>query len=273
MRSGGNSNKAGTTLARRAMKAGPLAILVLFLTLSLSAVAQDNETTSNNATAGDNTTSDGNATDAGNDTNETPTEPPAPAGPRTIVLEGVAEGGANFFRGEDGSRNPVLTVEPGQEITFQFKVVSGAHNLHIETGEKTAILSEGDDATLTWTAPAEGGTVQYWCDPHKSVMKSTIQVGGAPDGGNGGGDEGEITGATVDLGRFDPSCEGRVAPAIVTQDIVGAPTLADYIAGCKPSTTTEERATHAADFVIPLSWALIGLGIVGVVWVHKYYKP
>lgn len=247
-----------------------LVLLALALSLSASAYAQDN-TTADNATLGEpaanETTQDANAT----------SEPETPAAPEPIeiVLEGVQEGSAAYFRGADGKKNPALTVLPGQQVTFRFKSIVGVHNLNIAGKDKTALLSDGEEATLVWTAPAEGGRVEYWCDPHKAIgMKGVIQVGAAP-APSGGGEEGEISGETIDLGEYDPACVGKKAPAAAAEGMVGLPTLQDYIDQCKSvgGVTTQARAKHAADYVIPLSWLLVAVGIGGVVWVHKYYKP
>ena len=238
-----------------------LVLLILALFLAVPVAAQDNTSGSDDAAEGD-ATGDAGGADA------------EPAGPITIEIEGHQQGSAVYFtlKGET-QRNPPLRFAPGQQVTFIFTSVSGVHNLNVNGEARTAILGEGETAEIQWTAP-ESGSVEYWCDPHRGAgMRGRIAV--AAPGGEGapGGEEGSITGATIDLGQFDPACEGRVAPAIVREGIVGAPTLQDYIDACKTRPEGEVKDTHAADLVIPISWALIGLGVVGVVWVHKYYKP
>jgi plastocyanin len=244
----------------------PVVLLLLALALPAVASAQDNETATNE-------TADANETPG---TNETPPEdePPAPAAPITITLTAHQEGGVYYFQIEgDSARNPTLTVAPGQQVTFVVKIASGVHNLNINNEAKSAILADGEES-FQWTAPMTPGRIEYWCDPHRSAgMRGTIQVGEAPAPG-GGGDEGEITGETIDLGQYDPACAGRRAPAAAAEGIVGLPTLQDYIDGCKGGeVVSASDADHPVDYMLPVSWLLIGLGVVAVVWVHKYYKP
>ena len=249
-------------------------VLLLLVALSLMAPAAAQDATNATNTTGNGTPADGNATP----TNETPAgndTPAAPAGPLEIILEGVQEGSAVYYRfpGET-QRNPTLNVQPGQVVRFTLRIASGVHNLNVNDEQKTPVIGEGE-ASFEWTAPTTPGRVEYWCDPHKSAgMRGTIQVGAAP-GGGGGGEQGEISGDTIDLGEYSAACEGRVAPAAAAEGIVGLPTLQDYIDACTRTEGDAEppRAKHVADYIIPLSWLLIGLGIVGVVWVHRYYRP
>lgn len=248
-----------------------LPVLFLLVALSLPGVAIAQDT---NETPTTNETSDaGNETTTGSEANETP-DAETPAGPITITMTAHQEGSALYFMVEgDTRRNPTITVAPGQQVTFHLRIVSGVHNLNVNNEAKTDILSAGDEATIEWTAPAEGGTVEYWCDPHRSAgMRGRVQVGAAPAPG-GGGEEGEISGDTIDLGQYSDACQGRVAPAAAAQGIVGLPTLQDYIDACTPQEGPVEVQKHAADYVLPISWGLIGLGIAAVVWVHKSYKP
>ena len=250
-------------------------VLLLLAVLSVvgSATAQDaNNTTGTNETPVENTT------------NETPTEPPAapePAGPLAIALEAHTTGGSGYFTlAGESARNPTLRVAPGQEVTVTLTGMDdGVHNFCIGAGQCTAfVTSAGDSATFTFTAPATG-TLEYYCQPHRSGgMKGSLAVGdaGAAPGGESPGEGEAITGGTIDLGQYDAACAGKLAPAIVTSGITGAPTIEDYVARCNTAAgaaTTATRDASGADYVIPVSWALIGLGIVGVVWVHKYYKP
>lgn len=240
-----------------------LVLALLSLALAPMAAAQGNET---NATG-----TDANATD--------PTAPEAPAGPLAITLETHTQGGGGYFTfpGES-AKNPTLRVQPGQEVTLTIVATdAGVHNFCFGDAKKCTafVTSAGETQTFTFTAP-ESGTVEYFCSPHRGAgMKGSVVVGGADTGGDdAGGDEGgAISGETIDLGKYDPACAGKVAPAQAAEGIVGMPTLQDYIAACKPQTETQAVDSHPADLVIPVSWALIALGVVGVVWVHKYYKP
>lgn len=246
-------------------------LLVLVLALSLSAPALAQETNATNETNATPT----NETPTTNETNGTEGAPAEPAGPITIVLVGHQEGSSFYFTREgETQRNPTLNVQPGQKVTFTLKIASSVHNLNVNGEQKTPIMGEGEESSFEWTAPSEPGTVEYWCDPHKSNgMRGRIVVGTPSTGG--GGDEGEISGDTIDLGQYSAACAGKKAPAAAAEGIVGLPTLQDYIDACTQTEggETVAREKHVADYFLPLSWLLIGLGIVGVVWVHKYYKP
>ena len=213
---------------------------------------------------------------------ETPTTPAAPE-PVTIVLTGHGEAGKFFFRLEGESQNnPRLTVAPGAEVTVTLKTVSGSiHNFCTDaSGTKTCtkLVGEGDEESITFTAP-ESGTFEYWCDPHRaSGMKGTLAIaaagGGGGDGGSGGEDE-TFAGETVDLGDLGyADCAGTKVPAASAEQAVGGPTVADYVQKCRTGDSAPQgRAAHPADYVIPGSFALLALGILGVVWVSRSYKP
>lgn len=217
-------------------------------------------------------------------TNETPVndtpvnDTPEPAGPIVFELKGQGGGGAFYWTVEGvAGNNPTLSVPPGADVTFVFTTETGSvHNLKVGDSPVSKALSEGDPAIeYKWKAPDAAGSVVYICVIHGKAMSGTIQVGAAPPP-SGGGDGGEIVGETIDLGALGyPQCAGVMIPAIVTTDVVGAPTVQDYVDRCQSggqgvSTT---RPSHPVDYVIPGSMVAIGLGIVGVVWVHRYYKP
>lgn len=256
------------------MEKASLGVILLGLALALPfAAAQD---------AGQPPVNDSTNESATTDANETAPEA-TPAGPVSIVLTGHGEGGAFFFTLEgDSKKNPTLTVAPGSEVTVTLKTISGAvHNFCTDaSGTKTCtkLVSEGDEASITFTVPAEAGSFEYWCDPHRSSgMKGRIVVGTATGGGGapaGGGEE--FAGETVDLGDLGyAECAGTKVPRATADKTVGGPTLNDYVERCHAGgeTVTQTRAKHAADYVIPGSIVLIGLGIVGVVWAHRAYKP
>lgn len=217
----------------------------------------------------------------GNETNATSTTPtpssPAAAGtppPIEIALQGHTEGALSFWTIEGSvERNPVITVEPGQQVTFHVRSVSGSHNLKIGAGAVSKVFSEDEPAfDVVWTAPATPGAVTYICTIHGKSMSGTIQVGAAAaPGGSGNSSDlagGGISGATVDV----PGCPGAKVPAAVAQGVAGGPTMADYVQKCQAGSTVGVQSS-GADLVIPVSFGLIALGIVAVVWVHKSYKP
>lgn len=233
-------------------------VLAILVAISPAILAQENAS-SNNST-----------------TNETPTTPPEPAGPVEITILG--QGGEGTFwwtvEGYEG-RNPTLSVPTGAEVTFHFETITGAvHNLKVGDLPVSKAIAEGAaPIDYVWTAPETDGSVVYICTIHGKAMSGTINVGAAPAPGGGEG-AGAITGETIDLADVGhPECAGVRIPAIVTST-VGGPTVQDYADRCKTSgPSTAGRESHPVDYVIPGSVVLIGLGIVGVVWVHRYYKP
>lgn len=262
------------------MKKASLVLLLGFALLSGTALAQ-NETTTNDS-AVTNETPAGNETAVGNETDGGGA--PAAPEPVNLVLTGHGEGGAFFFRIDgETARNPRITVAPGAEVTVTLRTVSGGvHNFCTDaTGKKecTPIVSEGDEATFTFTAPDTPGSFEYWCDPHRgSGMRGALVVaaeaGNDAGSGDGGGSE-DFSGPTVDLGDLGyPDCAGTLIPAASADQAVGGPTVSDYVDKCRRGDEPPpSRPSHPADYVIPGSFLLIGLGVLGVVWVARGYKP
>lgn len=255
-----------------------LLLVILALALPTAAAQEGNATQTGNETQ---VTTDANET-ATNESGETPPGGALEeAGPVEYVLEGVQEGSSTFYRlASTGEKNPTLTAQAGQQVTIRLKVVSGFHNVHVEGQTPTPVVGPDEEVSVTFTAP-ESGAIQYFCDPHKSNgMIGRVSVGGGAAPG-GGGEEGgaEIVGDSVDLGDYDAACAGTKVPASAAEGETGGPTLADYIQRCKALAAGEDptaeppRPKHAVDYVIRGSFLLIGLGVLGVVWVHKYYKP
>lgn len=205
---------------------------------------------------------------------------PAPAAeaPTSYELEAHAEGTSFFFtlKGET-QRNPTLYVKPGAEITLTLTGVSGTHNIQVDGFAASDYVNPGDTITYTFTAP-QSGVIQYWCVPHKSSnMVGRVQAGAPTTGGGGaGGDSPEVTGPSVDLATLGyADCAGFMIPQSVADGVVGGPTVDDYVKLCREGEqqggTVRER--HIADYVIPATWVLIGLGVIGVVYVNRHYKP
>jgi plastocyanin len=247
--------------------------LALLLVLVPFAPAQNATETNTSDEPADVQPDEGAATNESNATGEEA----APAGPITIELQGYQEGGSFFWRvkGND-AKNPTITVEPGQEVTFHVTSVSGLHNLAVGDQKVSPVINEGDSADYAWTAPAEAGSVVYICKIHGTSMSGRVQVGAATGGGGAvEGGAGGIQGESIDLADVGhPECAGYKIPAVVTRKVVGGPTVEDYARSCKAGASSAEvRQAHPADYVIPGSFALIGLGVVAMVWVHRKYKP
>lgn len=251
----------------------PLVLLVA-LSLALPVSAQDgNETGGDgNDTATDDggNQTDGGAADGGDGGGE-------PAQPQEVRIELVAaQSGGNWVWEVDGRVNPPLEAPAGATVIF--RACGGGsvvpHNLKVGDGPTSENFDGEDCIEYEYTMP-ESGSVEYVCLIHANTMKGRLRVaaadGGAGDGGEGDAGE-DIQGETIDLGQYDAACQGRLAPAIVTQNVVGGPTLQDYVSACAQSEGPVDDS-HPADLVLPGSFLLIGLGVLGIVWVHKYYKP
>lgn len=251
-------------------------VLFLGLLLALGSAAAQNETA--NETAANET----GGSPAVNETGEGEA-PAAPPGPVTLVLEGHGQGTTYFFTLEGRTaRNPQLNVAPGSEVTVTLKTVSGAiHNFCTNaSGAKvcTPLVGEGREGSVTFTAPAGEGTFEYWCEPHVTAgMKGTLAVTTEPAPAEEEDEApAEFAGETVDLGDLGyPQCAGTKIPAASAEQAVGGPTVADYVRECETGGNAgpQGRAAHGADYVIPASFALVALGIVGVAWVNRAYKP
>lgn len=260
------------------MRLLPWLVLLVLQIAAGAAIAQDGGNTTDTTNA---TPADGNETAAG-DANETGGEPEAPAAPQQVEIRmfGHQEGSSFYWTVEGyNGRNPTLTLPAGAQVTVRVSSASGFHNLQVEGNPASPFFDEdAGEVVYTFTAP-ESGSITYWCVPHKgSGMQGTIRIQGAGgDAGAGAGEGEEFAGETIDLGQYSDACEGRKAPAVVAENVVGGPTLDDYIARCTQAEGEAQVQTgpppHAADYVIPASFVLMALGIVGVVWVHKYYKP
>lgn len=242
-------------------------LLILILALALApALAQAQETPPE-------------ATPEATPTDATPT-PAADAAPKDveILMEGTDQGGFAFYIVGNPQKNPTITVEPGAKVTIRLKSVSGFHNIQVEGQTPSEYVDTGEETVYTFTAPATGGTLKYWCVPHRSSgMQGSIRVGTtapATGGGTSGGSlvDGEIVGDAIDV----PGCDGGKVPASIGEGVAGAPTMEDYQKKCAAGAETESETVDpykSVDLVLPVSFGLIALAIVAVVWVHKSYKP
>ncbi|HEX2022157.1 MAG TPA: hypothetical protein VHH36_05550 [Candidatus Thermoplasmatota archaeon] len=251
----------------------PLVLLLVLVLMAGAAYAQNDSASTNgttNATANA-TMQEGNATGDG--------DAQAPAGPQTVRFVLIGHESPTQWEVEGmAGRNPMLTVPAGAEIVFTVRQAPGEttpHNLQVGSGpvSKESVTNPGDEFEYAYKAP-ESGTFRYVCQIHGSAMAGTIRVQSASEPQPGGDAEETINGETVSLKQIaaDAACD-REIPAIVTRQVVGGPTVADYAAGCVQTTGDEKPAAHPADLVLPLTWGAIALGVVGLVWVHKSYKP
>ena len=97
------------------------------------------------------------------------------------------ETGGNFFE-IAGEKNPTLTVPAGEEITVNLTNDGAAiHNMRFagddneydnddDAVSEPALVTAGQEATLTFTAPSDAGTYDYRCDFHPTDMLGKIEV-------------------------------------------------------------------------------------------------
>lgn len=259
-------------------------LLSLMVALAGPAAGQD-DGNATNETAG-NETADGQGSTnetAANETadNETTVEEETPAGPTSLTLEAHQDGGEYYFTLEgETAKNPVLELPANTDVTITLVGVSGVHNIQVQGFGPSDYVSPGETTTYVFTTPASG-TLRYWCVPHEALgMQGTIRVmgdggGQAPPTGAPVGESPDVSGPSVDLGALGyPQCAGFMIPASSAEGEVGGPTVEDYVQVCETGGSVQgERASSGADYVIPISFALIGLGVVAVVWVHRSYRP
>jgi plastocyanin len=108
-----------------------------------------------------------------------------PAGSATTPPGG---GGYAITMGDNFFDPNAFTVDAGASVTFD--ITNGGvaiHNVRIagpdgsyNTGDDAVsdpgLVSGGQTATLTWTAPSEAGEIIFQCDFHPTDMKGTITV-------------------------------------------------------------------------------------------------
>lgn len=126
---------------------------------------------------------------------------PAPASAQTanrtieiVLTDDGANGPYYFLLANNTQHNPVITVNPGETVTFRARNTGATvHNFHImgTLNKATRLLNAGQMDNLTVTFPNEDTTIAYQCDPHVGLgMKGDIKVGkGKEDEDNGGGGE------------------------------------------------------------------------------------
>ncbi len=108
-------------------------------------------------------------------------------GDQTTFALSMGEAGGNYFE-LDGEKNPTLTVPAGEEVTANLMNDGAAiHNMRFGGEDKEyntsddvvsdpALVTAGQAATLTFTAPGEAGTYAYQCDFHPTDMLGEIEV-------------------------------------------------------------------------------------------------
>ena len=96
---------------------------------------------------------------------------------REITL--VVRGMAFYVDGEFQRPNPVLAVRAGERVrvTVRNEERGMTHDFAVPAlGEATSLLDWNERGDVTFEAPAQRGTYDYVCNPHRAMMKGTLQV-------------------------------------------------------------------------------------------------
>src|SRR3990172_8850734 len=109
-------------------------------------------------------------------------------GGQTAFELSMHETGGNVFE-LDGEKNATLTVPVGGKITINLTNDGAAiHNMRFAGDDNAydndddavsdpALVTGGQEATLTFTAPSKAGKYNYRCDFHPTDMLGEIEVG------------------------------------------------------------------------------------------------
>ena len=125
--------------------------------------------------------------DGGNATPEATSPAGNGDGGQTTFDVSMHETGGNFFE-LDGEKNPTLRVPASEEVTINLTNEGAAiHNMRFAGDDNKydndddavsdpALVTAGQEATLTFMAPEEAGTYDYRCDFHPTDMLGEIEV-------------------------------------------------------------------------------------------------
>ena len=92
----------------------------------------------------------------------------------TLVARGMA-----FYIDGDPAPNPTITVKAGETIrvVLQNQDRGMTHDFAVpalDAGMRLVNWNETDD--VTFDVPSEPGTYEYFCNPHRLMMRGTIKV-------------------------------------------------------------------------------------------------
>lgn len=75
-----------------------------------------------------------------------------------------------------------LSVDAGAEVTIEFtNSGSVAHSWTSTDLDAEVEASSGEESSVTFTAPAEPGSYDYFCEYHPDEMQGTISIGGSDE--------------------------------------------------------------------------------------------
>jgi len=104
---------------------------------------------------------------------------PALSSTPTLQLTLVAKGMAFYLEDDLNTPNPTIDVKAGQRVRIVVKNQDRGlvHDLAVPVVRAlTKDLTWNQAGKVTFTAPKTPGTYEYFCQPHKLMMKGTIRV-------------------------------------------------------------------------------------------------
>jgi plastocyanin len=96
---------------------------------------------------------------------------------REITL--IVRGMAFYVDGEFTRPNPTITLRPGERVRFVVRNEERgmSHDFAVPSvGVATNLLQWRDAGAVTFDVPAEPGSYEYLCNPHRLMMKGALQV-------------------------------------------------------------------------------------------------
>lgn len=87
--------------------------------------------------------------------------------------------GMTFYLDGGDAPNPDLRVKAGERVRLLLRNhdTGMTHDFVVDAWQvETKLLQGGEEAAVTFQAPAEPGTEMYFCSPHAQMMRGTIIV-------------------------------------------------------------------------------------------------
>ena len=92
----------------------------------------------------------------------------------TLVVRGMA-----FYLDGDTRPNPPIAVKAGERVRIVIRNEERGitHDFAVPAlGEASSLLTWNESDDVTFEAPAQRGTYEYVCNPHRAMMKGTLTV-------------------------------------------------------------------------------------------------
>jgi plastocyanin len=104
---------------------------------------------------------------------------PALSSTPTRQVTVVAKGMAFYLEDDFGTPNPIIEVKAGERVRVVLKNQDRGltHDFAVPVvSAVTKALTWNQTGKVAFTAPKTPGTYEYFCQPHKLMMKGTIRV-------------------------------------------------------------------------------------------------